>query len=71
MGENGAQSAEDQVRALYEQAESSFGRALEELVRKPSVGRLLAQSAENTAAIARLAYDVADIVLRGALMSRG
>jgi hypothetical protein len=64
MGENGAQSAEDQIRALYEQAESSLGRALEELVKKPSVGRLLAQSAENTAAIMRIAYDFADIVLR-------
>jgi len=64
MGENGAPSAEQQIRALYEQAESNFGRALEELVAKPSVGRLLAQSAENTAAIMRIAYDLADTVLR-------
>ena len=50
--------------ALFEQAESDTARAFEELVAKPSFGRLLAQSAENVAAVTRIGYDVADLVLR-------
>lgn len=72
-GSNGAEqnrpdaghpSPEDQVRALYEQAESDTAKALEQLVAKPSFGRLLALSAENAAALARIGSDTADLVLR-------
>jgi hypothetical protein len=55
---------EGQVRALYEQEESRTARAFEELVSKPSFGVLLARSAENVAAIARIGSDTADLVLR-------
>src|ERR1700744_2496280 len=61
---NGAQSPEEQVRALFEEAESSAAKAFEELVRKPSFGRLLALSAENTAAITRIAFDSVDLLWR-------
>jgi hypothetical protein len=63
---NGAKtsSPEDQIRSLYEQAESETAKALEELVATPSFGRLLALSAENTAALARIGADMADLVLR-------
>ena len=44
-GRNGAQSPEEQVRALYDEAESGAAQAIEEMVRKPSFGRLLAVSA--------------------------
>ena len=53
-----------QVRELYEQAESRTAQAFEELVSKPSFGVLLARSAENVAAIARIGSDFADLVLR-------
>jgi hypothetical protein len=62
--DNGQPSTDDQVRALYEQAESQTARALEELVAKPSFGMLLARSAENVAAVTRIGSDVADLVLR-------
>lgn len=55
---------EEQVRALYEQAESQAASAFEELVAKPSFGRLLAMTAENVAAMARITSDAADLVLR-------
>ena len=66
--ENGASQAspEEQVRALYEHAESSAAKALEEMVAKPSFGRLLALSAENVAALSRIGSDMADLVLRNA-----
>lgn len=57
-------SPERQVRALYEQAESQTADAFEELVSKPSFGRLMAMSAENVAALSRIGSDVADLILR-------
>ncbi|MBV9417499.1 MAG: hypothetical protein JO363_21115 [Solirubrobacterales bacterium] len=61
---NGAQSPEQQVRALYEESESNATKAFEELVSKPSFGRLLALSAENTAALTRIAFDTVDLLWR-------
>lgn len=55
---------EEQVRALYENAESSAAKAFEEAVSKPSFGALMARSAENVAALSRIGSDVADLVLR-------
>jgi hypothetical protein len=55
---------EAQVRALYEEAESRTAEAFEELVSKPSFGVLLARSAENVAAMARIGSDFSDLVLR-------
>jgi hypothetical protein len=55
---------EAQVRALYEQEESRTAQAFEELVSKPSFGVLLARSAENVAALARIGSDFGDLVLR-------
>lgn len=57
-------SAEDQVRSLYEQAESRTAAAFEELVSKRSFGVLLARSAENVAALTRIGSDLADLALR-------
>jgi hypothetical protein len=62
--QNGAQSPEEQVRALYEEAESSTAKAFEALVNKPSFGRLLALSAENTAALTRMTFDGIDLLWR-------
>jgi ABC-type transporter Mla subunit MlaD len=64
MTEPDTPSGTEQVRALYEQAESRAADAFEELVSKPSFGVLLARSAENVAAISRLSSDLADLVLR-------
>ena len=57
-------SPDEQVKALYEQAESRTAQAFEDLVSKPSFGVLLARSAENVAAIARIGSDFGDLVLR-------
>lgn len=54
----------DQVRALYGQAEEETAKAFEELVAKPSFGRLLALGAENAAALTRIGSDIADLALR-------
>ncbi len=57
-------SPEDQVRAMYERAESTSARAFEELVGKPSFGALMARSAENVAALARIGSEAVDLVWR-------
>ena len=62
--QNGAQSPEQQVRALYEEAESRTAKAFEAAVNKPSFGHLLALSAENTAAVTRMAFDGIDLLWR-------
>jgi hypothetical protein len=61
---NGAQSPEEQVRALFEEAESSAAKAFEQLVGKPSFGQLLALSAENVAALTRMSFDAIDLLWR-------
>ena len=61
---NGTQTPTDQVAALYERAETETAGALEELVAKPSFGRMLAMSAENVAALTRIGADIADLTLR-------
>ena len=61
---NGGASADEQVRAHYERAETSAAKAFEELVAKPSFGRLLATSAENVAALTRIGSDLVDLTLR-------
>jgi len=61
---NGAQSPEEQVRALFEEAESGAAKAFEAMVGKPSFGRLLAMSAENTAALTRMGFDAVDLLWR-------
>ncbi len=61
---NGQPSAEEQLRALYENAESTATRAFEQAVSTPSFGALLARSAENVAALSRIGSDAADLVLR-------
>jgi hypothetical protein len=62
--DGGAPPPEQQVRALYEQAESQTATALEQLVSKPSFGRLMAAMAENVAALSRIGSEMADLVLR-------
>ncbi len=51
-------------RGAFEQLESATARALEELLAKPSVGVMFARGAENVAAMVRIGYDMADLVLR-------
>jgi hypothetical protein len=64
MDERRAPTAEEQVKALYEQAEADAAPAFEDLVAKPSFGRVFALGTENVVALVRIGYDIADLVLR-------
>ncbi len=61
---NGGQSADSTLRTVYEKLESQTASAMDELVAKPSFGRLLAMTGENVAALTRISADAADLVLR-------
>jgi hypothetical protein len=63
-GDGQQASPEDQVKALYEQAETRTAKALEQLVARPSFGELVALSTENLAAATRMANEFFDLVLR-------
>src|SRR3954452_21792265 len=55
---------EEQVRALYEEAESQTAKAMEQLVARPGFVQTLAWSTENMVAIAKIVADVGDLVVR-------
>ena len=54
----------DEVRRLYEEAESRTARAMEDLVARDSFGELLARTTENVVALTRMSSDAYDLVLR-------
>jgi len=64
MAERSIRTPEDTARELYEHAESQTAKALEQLVSKPSFGRVFALGAENIAGLARVSSDLADLVVR-------
>jgi hypothetical protein len=54
----------EQVRRLYEDAETRTAAAMEDLVKRDSFGELLARMTENALAVMRIGNDVADLVVR-------
>ncbi len=64
MTDKNDSSPVDQVRALYEQAESQTAQNVEELVSTRSFGRLMAMAGENFAAVARISSDATDMAWR-------
>jgi BMFP domain-containing protein YqiC len=55
---------EEQVRRLYEDAETRTAKALEQLVASQGFGELLARMTENLVALSKVGSDVADLLLR-------
>lgn len=55
---------QEQVRALYEEAESRTASAMEELVGRDSFGELLARMTENVMAVTKIGNDVLDLFVR-------
>jgi len=59
-----ASNPTEEVRRLYEGAESATAHALEETVSRPSFGELLARVTENAVALTKIGTDVFDLTLR-------
>jgi hypothetical protein len=53
---------EQDVRRLYEEAESRFAKAAERMVSRESFGELLAMATENVVALTRIGFDAMDLV---------
>jgi hypothetical protein len=55
-------SPEEEVRRLYERAESRVAKAAERVVSRDSFGELLALATENVIALTRIGFDAMDLV---------
>src|SRR3954463_8416575 len=55
---------EQEVRRLYEEAETRGGKAAERVVARDSFGELLAMVTENVVALTRIGNEAMDLVLR-------
>ncbi|MEA2322970.1 MAG: hypothetical protein QOD81_2820 [Solirubrobacteraceae bacterium] len=55
---------EQEVRRLYEEAETRVARAAERVVSRDSFGELLAMVTENAVALTRIGNEAMDLVLR-------
>ena len=59
-----APTPEQEVRRLYEEAETRVARATERVVSRDSFGELLAMVTENAVALTRIGNEAMDLVLR-------
>src|SRR3954469_21775250 len=59
-----APTPDQEVRRLYEEAESRVAKAAERVVSRDSFGELLAMMTENVVAVTRIGNEAMDIVLR-------
>ena len=59
-----APTPDQEVRRLYEEAETRVARAAERVVSRDSFGELLAMVTENTVALTRIGNEAMDLVLR-------
>jgi hypothetical protein len=64
MGGDRSLAVEDQLRRLYEEAESQTARAWEGVVHRDAFGELLARMTENAMSVMRLSNDAFDLVIR-------
>ena len=59
-----APTPDQEVRRLYEEAESRVAKAAERVVSRDSFGELLAMMTENVVAVTRIGSEAMDLVLR-------
>src|SRR3954465_6141019 len=59
-----APTPDQEVRRLYEEAESRVAKAAERVVSRDSFGELLAMVTENVVAVTRIGNEAMDLVLR-------
>ena len=59
-----APTPEQEVRRLYEEAETRVAKAAERVVARDSFGELLAMVTENAVAVTRIGNEAMDLVLR-------
>jgi uncharacterized membrane protein YgcG len=59
-----APTPEQEVRRLYEEAESRVAKAAERVVSRDSFGEVLAMATENAVALTRIGNEAMDLVLR-------
>jgi hypothetical protein len=62
-------SPQDEVQRLYNEAESTFAKAMEDLVARDSFGSLLVRVTENVMGMTQIANGAIDLVVRNARLA--
>jgi hypothetical protein len=55
---------EDSIDQLFKDSQAAFAAAAERIVRRDAFGELLARTTENVMALTKIAFDVADLIVR-------
>jgi hypothetical protein len=64
MGESEKTTPDEQVRALFGDAEKRAAGAMEQLVHRDSFGELLARTTENVMGLTRIGFNMLDLAVR-------
>ena len=59
-----AEPHEDSISALFKESEAAFAAATEKTVQRDAFGELLARATENVMGVTKIAFDIADLIVR-------
>jgi hypothetical protein len=59
-----AEPHEDSISQLIKESQAAFAAATEQTVQRDAFGELLARATENVMAVTKIAFDVADLIVR-------
>ena len=59
-----AEPHEDSSAQMFKDSEAAFAAATEQTVQRDAFGELLARTTENVMALTKIAFDVADVIVR-------
>ena len=59
-----AEPHEDSIRQLFKESQDAFAAATEQTVQREAFGELLARATENVMGVTKIAFDVADLIVR-------
>jgi hypothetical protein len=59
-----AEPHEDSISGLFKESEAAFAAATEKTVQRDAFGELLARATENVMGVTKIAFDVADLIVR-------
>jgi hypothetical protein len=59
-----AKPHEDSISQLLKEGQAAFAAAIEQTVQRDAFGELLARATENVMGVTKIAFDVADLIVR-------
>jgi hypothetical protein len=59
-----AEPHEDSIRQLFTESQDAFAAATEQTVQREAFGEFLARATENVMGVTKIAFDIADLIVR-------